>query len=217
MDNYLEQGRNITTALNELDKFFIEINALKYLLINTLDKFLDSSTKFKASNHKESYHYSNSGYLVPWCNISIAIFDKKRRKLTDDLAYRFINFQFSFSDESVAIPNQIDRPLIHISSSGIRHDSEWFIKYPIEEILYFDEEPGSFSLENNAIIWSNYDYGDKFWHYSIDLLKINSHNFQELLINPVYRLLHEEPLQIVPNSALDNALIRYENLESIIK
>lgn len=56
MDNYLEQGRNITTALNELDKFFIEINALKYLLINTLDKFLDSSTKFKASNHKESHH-----------------------------------------------------------------------------------------------------------------------------------------------------------------
>ena len=119
MDNYLEQGRNITTALNELDKFFIEIDALKYLLINTLDKFLDSSTKFKASNHKESRHLSNSGYLVPWCNISIAIFDKKRRKLTDDLAYRFINFQFSFSDESVAIPNQIDRPLIHISSSGM--------------------------------------------------------------------------------------------------
>ena len=99
----------------------------------------------------------------------------------------------------------------------VRDDKDKSIKYPIDEILYFDEEPGSFSLENNAIIWSNYDYGDKFWHYSIDLLKINSHNFQELLINPVYRLLHEEPLQIVPNSALDNALIRYENLESIIK
>ena len=221
MDNYLEQGRNITTALNELEKFFIEIIALQNLLINTLDTFLDSSTKFKASNHKESYHISNSSYLFPWGNISIAIFDKTKRKLTekltDDQAYRFINFQFSFSDESVAIPNQIDRPLIHISSSGIRYDSEWFIKYPIDEILYFDEIPGSFSLEDNAIIWSNYDDGDKFWHYSIDLLKINSHNFQELLINPVYRLLHEEPLQIVPNSALDNALIRYENLESIIK
>jgi hypothetical protein len=77
MDNYLEQGRNITTALNELDKFFIEIDILKFLLISTLDKFLDSSTKFKASNYKESRHISNSGYLVPWCNISIAIFDKK--------------------------------------------------------------------------------------------------------------------------------------------
>ncbi len=47
MDNYLEQGRNITTALNELDKFFIEIDVLKNLLINTLDKFLDSSTNLK--------------------------------------------------------------------------------------------------------------------------------------------------------------------------
>jgi len=52
MDNYLEQGRNITTALNELDNFFIEIDVLKDLLINTLDKFLNSSTKFKASNHQ---------------------------------------------------------------------------------------------------------------------------------------------------------------------
>ena len=55
MDNYLEQGRNITTALNELNKFFIEIDVLKDLLINTLDKFLNSSTKFKASNHQEIY------------------------------------------------------------------------------------------------------------------------------------------------------------------
>ena len=52
MDNYLEQGRNITTALNELEKFFIEIIALQNLLINKLDTFLDSSTKYKASNYQ---------------------------------------------------------------------------------------------------------------------------------------------------------------------
>ena len=138
MDNYLEQGRNITTALNELEKFFIEIIALQNLLINKLDTFLDSSTKYKASNYQEIYHISNSEYLVSWFNISIAIFYKTKRKLTDDRAYRFINFQFSFSDKSVAIPNQIGRPLIHINSSDMRHDSEWFIKYPIDEILYFE-------------------------------------------------------------------------------
>lgn len=94
MDNYLEQGRNITTALNELEKFFIEIIALQNLLINKLDTFLDSSTKYKASNYQEIYHISNSEYLVSWFNISIAIFYKTKRKLTDDRAIGLLTFNF---------------------------------------------------------------------------------------------------------------------------
>lgn len=217
MDSILEQGKNITSALNELEKFFIEINALKILLKEKLNTFLDDSLEFKISNQEEITFYSDSTWLFPWCNMSIAIFGKRKINLDDYNAHRIINFQLSFSGESVAIPNQANRPLIHVSSSGIRYNEEWFIKYPIDRKLYFDEFPGGFSLEDNAVIWSIYEDGSKFWHYSIDLIKINSQNFQELLIDPVYRLLHGEPWLVAPNSALDYALVRYENLESIMK
>lgn len=217
MNSIIDQGKNITSALNELEKFFIEVNSLQILLKDKLDKFLDTSIKFKAYNQEESFCFSDSNWLFPWYNISIAIFGKRKTNLEDCNANRIINFQLSFSGESVAIPNQVNRPLIHVSSSSIRYNEEWFIKYPIDRKLYFDEFPGSFSLEDNAVIWSIYEDGSKFWHYSIDLLKINSQNFQELLIDPVYHLLHGEPWLVAPNSALDYALVRYENLESIMK
>lgn len=218
MDSILEQGKNITSALNELEKFFIEINALKILLKEKLNTFLDDSLEFKISNQEEITFYSDSTWLFPWCNMSIAIFGKRKINLDDYNAHRIINFQLSFSGESVAIPNQTNRPLIHVTSSGFRHNKEeFYIRYPIDVPYYLGDDAGKISLEDNAVIWSIYEDGSKFWHYSIDLLKINSQNFQELLIDPVYRLLHGEPWLVAPNSALDYALVRYENLESIMK
>ena len=73
MNSIIDQGKNITSALNELEKFFIEVNSLQILLKDKLDKFLDTSIKFKAYNQEESFCFSDSNWLFPWYNIRIAM------------------------------------------------------------------------------------------------------------------------------------------------
>lgn len=218
MNSNIQQGVAISRALNELEKFFQEVEALRRLLSEQLNDFLSNSTEFKIGDIDYICTESESTWLFPWDNLSIAIFEKKTRKLIDDKAHRFINFQFSFFGESTAIPDQQARPILHVSSSGVRHClDDFYVRYPIDRNWYFDDFPGVLSLEKNELIWSNYDYGDKFWHYSVDLLSINAANVKQILIDPVYRLLHGEPWEVVPDSALDKAIVRYENLESILK
>lgn len=212
--NKHEQGVAITHAIGELKKFYNEVNELKNLIQSKIQSELKNQLKqggeFKIDlpnieiNIIEQWGEDDSGW--EWTSLSIPVYTHKAKKKRSF----YLNIQLSFAGSAVANIEPA-KPQIHIGidNQPIVKD-KYFYDYPISKSDEWLAKANSIFVEQNSLL--RFAYGDeKYWRYSIELLSVNASNLEELIIQPVVQLLNESKWEVAKNSALDKALIRYEN------
>lgn len=216
--NKHEQGVAITHAIGELKKFYNEVDELKNLIQSKIQSELKNQLKqgrkFKIDlpnikiNIIEQWGEDDSGW--EWTSLSIPVYKHGSIKDKIENLCFYLNIQLSFAGSAVA-NIQPAKPQIHIGidRTPISED-EYFYDYPISKSDEWLAKANSIFIEQNSLLRFDYDK-KKYWRYSIELLSVNASNLEELIIQPVVQLLNENKWEVAKNSALDKALIRYEN------
>lgn len=214
--NKQEQGVAITQVIGELKKFYSEVNGLAGLITSKIHSELKiqlkQGKKFKIDMQDdveviESYGEDESAW--EWTSLSVPVYKHSSRK---NICF-YLNIQLSFAGSSVANISPA-LPQIHIGIDGrpIGED-DYFYTFPISK----SEQKANFiNIEQSSLLKFNYD-SRNYWQYSIKLLSVNAANLEELIIFPIVQLLNEDTWNIKADSALDKALIRYENENLVFK
>lgn len=218
--NKQEQGVAITQVIGELKKFYSEVNGLAGLITSKIHSELKiqlkQGKKFKIDMQDdveviESYGEDESAW--EWTSLSVPVYQHSSRK---NICF-YLNIQLSFAGSSVANISPA-LPQIHIGIDGrpIGED-DYFYTFPISKS---EQEANFINIEQSSLLKFNYDsrnYSRNYWQYSIKLLSVNAANLEELIIFPIVQLLNEDTWNIKADSALDKALIRYENENLVFK
>lgn len=216
--NKHEQGIAITHAIGELKKFYNEVDELKNLIQSKIQSELKNQLKqgrkFKIDLSNTEIEIANEwgedDNAWEWSSLSIPIYTYGARKDIPKNIFSYLNIQLSFAGSTVA-NIQPAKPQIHIGIDGIPiGEDEYFYAYPISKSDEGYADANSIFIEQNSLLKYVYDDQD-YWQYSIELLSVNASNLEELIIQPVVQLLNENKWEVAKNSALDKALIRYEN------
>lgn len=159
----------------------------------------------------ESYGEDESAW--EWTSLSVPVYKHSSRK---NICF-YLNIQLSFAGSSVANISPA-LPQIHIGIDGIPiGEDDYFYTFPISKS---EQEANFINIEQSSLLKFNYDsrnYSRNYWQYSIKLLSVNAANLEELIIFPIVQLLNEDTWNIKADSALDKALIRYENENLVFK
>lgn len=214
--NKQEQGVAITQVIGELKKFYSEVNGLAGLITSKIHSELKiqlkQGKKFKIDMQDdveviESYGEDESAR--EWTSLSVPVYKHSSRK---NICF-YLNIQLSFAGSSVANISPA-LPQIHISIDDIPiGEDDYFYTFPISKS---EQEANFINIEQSSLLKFNYD-SRNYWRYSIKLLSVNAANLEELIIFPIVQLLNEDTWNIKANSALDKALIRYENENLVFK
>ncbi|OTQ03911.1 hypothetical protein B5S43_05950 [Gilliamella apicola] len=216
------QGIAITNALNEYKRFTEEVEVLKSTISDKIKAYFDKNAKqYKIDSTKYTTTTFNNGWFCEWTSLSVPISKMKAKKGTKP--YGYLSFQLCFSGETV-FDKSISKkpfPLIHIIFWGEMVYRESYFRYPVSESEYFDEEePGKFIFidnENKHVLYLLYDEPImNCWTYSVELMKINSKNIEDILFKPAVELLESNQLILSNNKALDGVIIEYPPLENFI-
>ena len=211
MNNTDLQGYAISQALNELEKFATEVDALIELVSANIPKYFAQSTEYKFGEIKDSEEIAEYGLFCNWKGLSVPVLKKKNKKNAEG----YLLFQFSTYGDSVKNGLNSDHPqgmpLIHVS----------FWTYPLEpEEVYMcfplnpaddDEHTIKLTTNNSLIVWESDDSFE--WTYSIPLLHMAASNISDLLLAPAYELIHTKELTMTPE--LEQSIISYPSLEHI--
>lgn len=214
--NKQEQGVAITQVIGELKKFYSEVNELAGLITSKIHSELKiqlkQGKKFKIDMQDdveviESYGEDESAW--EWTSLSVPVYKHSSRK---NICF-YLNIQLSFAGSSVANISPA-LPQIHIGIDGIPiGEDDYFYTFPISKS---EQEANFINIEQSSLLKFNYD-SRNYWQYSIKLLSVNAANLEELIIFPIVQLLNEDTWNIKADSALDKALIRYENENLVFK
>lgn len=216
--NKHEQGVAITHAIGELKKFYNEVGELENLIQSKIQSELKNQLKqggeFKIDLPNTEIKIINkrggNAGTWEWRSLSIPVYKHGAKKDKLENLYFYLNIQLSFAGSAVA-NIQPAKPQIHIGIDGVPiGEDEYFYAYPISKSDEGYVDANSIFIEQNSLLKYVYDVRD-YWQYSIELLSVNASNLEELIIQPVVQLLNENKWEVVKNSALDKALIRYEN------
>lgn len=218
--NKQEQGVAITQVIGELKKFYSEVNELAGLITSKIHSELKiqlkQGKKFKIDMQDdveviESYGEDESAW--EWTSLSVPVYQHSSRKAKEDNICFYLNIQLSFAGSSVANISPA-LPQIHIGIDGIPiGEDDYFYTFPISKS---EQEANFINIEQSSLLKFNYD-SRNYWQYSIKLLSVNAANLEELIIFPIVQLLNEDTWNIKADSALDKALIRYENENLVFK
>lgn len=218
--NKQEQGVAITQVIGELKKFYSEVNGLAGLITSKIHSELKiqlkQGKKFKIDMQDdveviESYGEDESAW--EWTSLSVPVYQHSSRKAKEDNICFYLNIQLSFAGSSVANISPA-LPQIHIGIDGIPiGEDDYFYTFPISKS---EQEANFINIEQSSLLKFNYD-SRNYWQYSIKLLSVNAANLEELIIFPIVQLLNEDTWNIKADSALDKALIRYENENLVFK
>ena len=215
------QGIAITNALNEYKRFTEEVEVLKSTISDKIKAYFDKNAKqYKIDSTKYTTKKSNNGWFCEWTSLSVPI--SKINAKTGTEPYGYLNFQLCFSGETVFDKSisEMPFPLIHIIfwESMVHRDS--YFRYPVSESEYFEEDHGKFIFiddENKCVLSLLYDeLPNNCWTYSVELMKINSDNIEDILFKPAIELLENNQLIRSNNKALDGVIIEYPPLEEFI-
>ena len=217
------QGKAITNALNEYKRFTEEVEVLKSTISDKIKAYFDKNAKqYKIDSTKYTTKKFNNGWFCEWISLNVPISKMKAKKGT--LPHGYLSFQLCFSGETV-FDKSISKepfPLIHIIFWGEMVNRESYFKYPVSKSEYFDEdeEAGKFIFiddENKHVLYLLYDEPSmNCWTYSVELMKINSNNIEEILFKPAIELLESNQLILSNNKALEGVIREYPPLEEFI-
>lgn len=217
------QGIAITNALNEYKRFTEEVEVLKSTISDKIKAYFDENAKqYKIDSTKYTTTTFNNDWFCEWISLSVPISKMKAKKGTKP--YGYLSFQLCFSGETVFDKAISEKPfpLIHIIFwEDMVYQGSYF-RYPVRESEYFDEEEsGEFSFiddENKYVLSPRYDKLNYIncWTYSVELMKINSKNIEDILFKPAIELLESNQLILSNNKALDGVIIKYPPLEDFI-
>ena len=214
MNEKLKQGELIVKTIGEFEKFALESENLKTALKDKIALVFKDSSVWKPLGIQESHLLSDSGWFYEWQSISVLILKKPKGKFP----YIHLSYQSSNVGDSVKIPCQISRPLVHVFlwEGEVDSDCEYYVKFPFKREICFGEFIGDFDLYSDSLIVWKYDFGARYWLYSVDLLYLNSKNIEELLINPARRLLEDgiDSWALERGSSLDKAIVKYPSVGS---
>ena len=216
------QGIAITSALNEYKKFTEEVEVLKSTISDKIKSYFDKNAKqYKINSTKYITRKFNNGWFCEWTSLSVPISEINDRK--GKKPYGYLSFQLCFSGETVFHKAISEKPfpLIHIIfwEDMVYQDS--YFRYPVRESEYFQDYSGKFSFiddENKYVLSPLYDKLEYIncWTYSVELMRINSDNIEEILFKPAIELLESNQLILSNNKALDGVIIKYPPLEDFI-
>ena len=217
------QGIAITNALNEYKRFTEEVEVLKSTISDKIKAYFDKNAKqYKIDSTKYTTTTFNNDWFCEWISLSVPI--SKINAKTGTEPYGYLNFQLCFSGETVFDKSISEEPfpLIHIIfwESMVHRDS--YFRYPVSESEYFDEdeEAGKFIFiddENKCVLSLLYDkLPNNCWTYSVELMKINSDNIEDILFKPAIELLENNQLILSNNKALEGVIRKYPPLEEFI-
>lgn len=218
--NKQEQGVAITQVIGELKKFYSEVNGLAGLITSKIHSELKiqlkQGKKLKIDMQDdveiiESYGEDESAW--EWTSLSVPVYQHSSRKAKEDNICFYLNIQLSFAGSSVAnISPALPQIHIGIDDRPIGED-DYFYTFPISKS---EQEANFINIEQSSLLKFNYN-SRNYWQYSIKLLSVNAANLEELIIFPIVQLLNEDTWNIKADSALDKALIRYENENLVFK
>lgn len=216
------QGIAITNALNEYKKFTEEVEVLKSTISDKIKSYFDKNAKqYKINSTKYITRKFNNGWFCEWTSLSVPISEINDRK--GKKPYGYLSFQLCFSGETVFHKAISEKPfpLIHIIfwEDMVYQDS--YFRYPVRESEYFQDYSGKFSFiddENKYVLSPLYDKLEYIncWTYSVELMRINSDNIEDILFKPAIELLESNQLILSNNKALDGVIIEYPPLEAFI-
>ena len=216
------QGIAITNALNEYKKFTEEVEVLKSTISDKIKSYFDKNAKqYKINSTKYITRKFNNGWFCEWTSLSVPISEINDRK--GKKPYGYLSFQLCFSGETVFHKAISEKPfpLIHIIfwEDMVYQDS--YFRYPVRESEYFQDYSGKFSFiddENKYVLSPLYDKLEYIncWTYSVELMKINSNNIEEILFKPAIELLESNQLILSNNKALEGVIREYPPLEKFI-
>lgn len=214
MKEMKSQAECITNAINELEKFAVEVENLRTILANKVNHILDGNGHWKVDKIEECSYVNNLQCFYKWHSICLPLLEPREHKPKHHL-----NYQISYAGESVAIPGMVHRPLVHVLFWTYEICENNFFAYPLKIEDYFGKKKkrqGRFGLKDSSLIVLYYDNDKPYWQYSVDLLSVTSATMDELLINPARELIENgiESWQVKQGSALDKAIVRYEDVSS---
>ncbi|KES16709.1 hypothetical protein GASC598I20_006540 [Gilliamella apicola SCGC AB-598-I20] len=216
------QGIAITNALNEYKRFTEEVEVLKSTISDKIKAYFDKNAKqYKIDSTKYTTTTFNNDWFCEWISLSVPISKINAKKGTKPHGY--LSFQLCFSGETVfhkAI-NEKPFPLIHIIFWEDMVYKESYFKYPVSKKEYFEYNSGKFIFiddENKYVLSPHYDELKYIncWTYSVELMKINSDNIEEILFKPAIELLESNQLILSNNKALEGVIREYPPLEEFI-
>ncbi len=212
--SHKQQSYAISLALNELEKFAVEVDSLMELVQTKFATIFSDSKTYKLGDIVFETAVTDSGWFYEWKGFSAPVMTKK----SSVNAKGHLSFQFSFTGASTQ--NQLNpdfpngMPLVHVSFfGGAINDDNIHMFFPID----ISTEGINCRLEldqNNSLIRWSY-VNEFYWSYSVPLLSINASNIDTLLIEPASTLLHASTEEVVLSEAFNQTVIRYPNLESI--
>lgn len=212
-----KDGIAVTNALDELYKFSEEIIYLKEAIHHKLYSFFGKDPngyRIKFEKRAEPVKKTGNDWFFEWTGLVFPLFENKT-----ELGH--LNYQLSFSGDSIVDPSVSNErfPLIHISFWYLSISENNYFTYPIRRTYFFDDDcPGEFCFlgNENSVLGIQYEDGDLYWTYSVELMKIHSNNIEDILIKPVIELLENKKLIIDNHPSLSEAILKYPTLEEFI-
>ncbi|OSQ31185.1 hypothetical protein [Thalassospira sp. MCCC 1A03138] len=195
-------GKKLSTSIDIIEKFFIEINSLELIIQQKLFNMVNnikSDEKIRiTSDWITSFRDSESNWISTDISGSLGLSPPRKKN-----PKRYLSYQISLAGDAVeTADNQDKEPLVHINL----WDTPISFSEGMYSCVYWTSEDKSVFLEQGTLFcWpakTNY-WHDKQWSYAIKLTQLNDETcVDDLITIPCQQLLLGKDLTstIIPKS-----------------